>query len=142
MLGSDQHRVPDTVSDQFKTPENEGAHDDLAELNVGLYELLQSMTIKLDHLTRLAHSTAHERTTTGEHVEFSGKASRSMSGDQHIALRIRLDDFDLSGNNNEEARPHLTLLDQQVAGTDWIPLPCSGNSSDLRRRKRRKQLFA
>ena len=55
-----QHDVAEAVRDQLDAAQDEGAHQDLAQLAVGLHQRQQVLAIELDHLAGLGRAHAHE----------------------------------------------------------------------------------
>ena len=65
----DQHDVAEPARDQLHAAQDEGAHQDLAQLAVGLHQRQQLLAVQLDHLARLRCTrAANERAAAGEHV--------------------------------------------------------------------------
>ena len=54
MVRADKHDIAEPVRDQFHPAQDEGPHDDLAELAVGLHERQQVFAVEFDHFARLA----------------------------------------------------------------------------------------
>src|SRR6187431_1236864 len=52
MVGPDEHGVPEAAIDQLRPAENEGTHQDVAQLGVGLNDGEEMLPVDLDHLTR------------------------------------------------------------------------------------------
>ena len=53
MSRPNEHDIAEPVRDQLHPAQDEGPHDDLAELAVGLHERQQLFAIQLDHFARL-----------------------------------------------------------------------------------------
>ena len=54
MPRADQHDVAEAVGDQLDAAQDERAHQDLAQLGVGLHQRQQVAAIELDHLAGFA----------------------------------------------------------------------------------------
>src|SRR5215468_2113167 len=130
------------MSDQFEAAQDKRTHDDFAQLNVGLHELLERMTIKLEHLAVLAHLSANQSATSGQHVQLASEAAGRVSCDEHIALRAWLNDFNLSRDEHEEPCCHLALFDQHFTCSYCTPLSGGGYARNLRRCEGREELLA
>ena len=52
MIGSYEHGVTEAAGDQLRPAENERAHQDVAQLGVGLNDRKETLAVDLDHLTR------------------------------------------------------------------------------------------
>jgi hypothetical protein len=61
-----------------------GAHEDLAQLGIGLYEGEQLFASELDHLTRLADAQAPQRPAAGDHVALARELPGPVSHDQRL----------------------------------------------------------
>ena len=53
VVRSEQHDVADAVGDELDAAQDERAHQDLAQLGVGLHERQQALAVELDHLAGL-----------------------------------------------------------------------------------------
>ena len=53
MIRPDEHDISEPVSNQLYPAQDEGPHDDFAELAVGLHERQEMFTIQFDHFARL-----------------------------------------------------------------------------------------
>ena len=69
--GADQHDVTDVPRDHLDAPQNEGAHHDLAQIAVRLYQREQVVAIDLEHLTRLGGADLDEPTASGEDADLA-----------------------------------------------------------------------
>ena len=81
MVRADEHDVAEAVRDQLHPAQDEGAHDDLAQLAVGLHQRQQVLAIQLDHFTRCTDACPDQRAPAGEHVDLAGELARSMDRD-------------------------------------------------------------
>ena len=102
MVRPDEHDVAEAVRDELHPPEDEGPHQDLAELGVRLHQRQQLLVIELDDLARRAGARPHQRAAVREHVGLAGELARPMNGDDGLAGIRRLDDLDLSRGDDVE----------------------------------------
>ena len=108
---ADQHDVADAVRDQLDAAEDERAHQDLAQLGVGLHQASSCSRVELDR-PRPARWRARAPASGGrDHVRLAGELARPVHGHQRVAQAGRPDDLDLSGSDDEER-------DGWVAGLD------------------------
>jgi hypothetical protein len=142
MRRSHQDRISGSGRDQFEAPKDEGAHENLAELDIGLHQRLQSMAVKLNHFAGLFHASARQRPPSREHVGLSGKFSRPMIGDRQFAVCGRLQNLNLSGNDHKKWNDYVSLTDEHFSALDLAVLSHGGDALDLRRRKLGEQLLA
>ena len=73
MTRSHEHDVSKTLRDYFDPPQDEGSHEDFAQLAVGLHKRDQMLAIQLDHVAGLARADSHQSTPTREHVDLARK---------------------------------------------------------------------
>jgi hypothetical protein len=104
------------VGDEFDTPKDEGAHDDVAEFGVGLYECEQALPLELDHFPTLPYAHADQRVAAGEHSYLSGELPRAVGGDERFRSQRGPDHFQFTGGDDEERDIWVTLLDEDLAG--------------------------
>ena len=71
MRGADHDDVAQMARNQLEAAQDERAHDDLAELSVGLNQRQHLFAIELNHVARLADPQTGERATTADHVGFA-----------------------------------------------------------------------
>ena len=84
MTRPDEHDVADPVRDQLHPTEDEGPHEDLAQLAVGLHEREHVVAIELDHRARLPRAHADEPAATREHGDLAGELPRSQDGHEFL----------------------------------------------------------
>jgi hypothetical protein len=58
VIRSDEHNVAKPMRNQVDPPQNEGTHDDFAQLTIGLYQRQQALASQFDNLTRFAGAHA------------------------------------------------------------------------------------
>lgn len=63
--GSDQNDVADVSRNQAGSAQNEGAHDDFADLRIALYERHHLVPVELDHFARLRRFNSKHRLAAG-----------------------------------------------------------------------------
>ena len=75
-----EHHVAQAVRDQLHPAKDERAHEDVAQLAVGLHEGEELLALELDHLARLARPDAHEPAPTRQHGDFAGEVAGRKDG--------------------------------------------------------------
>ena len=128
-----EHDVAEPVRDQLHAAQDEGAHDDLAQLAVGLHQRQQVLAIQLDHLARLAGTRPDERAAAREHLDLAGELTRSMDRDQRLGGAGWLDDLDLTFRDHEERHDLGPRFEEHLAALDRMPVPVRRDARDLRR---------
>ena len=74
---------------QFEAAQDERAHENLAQLSVGLNQREQLFMIELNHLARLADTQSYECAATADHAGFAGELPGMMAYDQRLAALRR-----------------------------------------------------
>jgi hypothetical protein len=96
MARAHQNQVAQSAADQLQAPQNEGAHQDLAELRILCHQGAQTFRAQLQELSGLRHPAAHQATVSRNHGELARKRTRLVCGDEALALGIRLHDLHTS----------------------------------------------
>src|SRR5260370_114469 len=123
-------------------PQDEGAHEDLAELEVPLHQNTQMLAID-DHDRSVAERpAANEGATRGQHVDLARELAGTVDRDLLFAAIDRAHDLDGALDDHDEARVLLPELEQHLARADAASLADSGHPSDLSGSELRKHLAA
>ena len=102
MIRPNEHDIAEPVRNQLHPAQDEGPHDQLAELAVGLHERQQLFTIQLDHFARLAGARSDERGAARKHVDLAGELTRSMDRDERLGATGWPDNLDPTRRDDEE----------------------------------------
>src|SRR6266699_6747448 len=138
---AEEHDVAESARDQDHAAEDEGAHEDLAQLGVGLQEEKKIIAADLDDFARLGSPNGHESAPPGQQVHLAGEVARAVGGYELLAAGGVADDFEAGGQDQKERVLLLPRFDEHFAAL-YAPLPAtSGNARDLFRRQRRKHLL-
>ena len=129
MRRSDEHHVAETAGDQLDTAQDERAHDDVADLGVGLDERQQAAVIQLDHLARVDRTRPDQRSPAREHVDFARELARTVHGDDGPVRRAGPDDLDVPARDDEERDDRLADVEEDVSRRH---LPQAAESCDPR----------
>ena len=132
--------VPKLVSDQLHPPKDEGPHQNLAELGVGLHERQHMFAIQLDHLARFARPRADQRAPARDHGGFAGELPGSMDDDETLRCAGWPDNLDLTGLHDKERVRLCPGLDEHFSALDRTYPPVRSDPRDLRRGQRRKHV--
>ncbi len=125
MIRADEHDVAEPVRDQLHAAQDEGAHEDLAQLAVGLHERQQLLAVQLDHLARRADARLDERAPAREHVDLAGELARSVDRDERLGDAGWPDDLDLARRHHEKRHDRRTRLDEHLAARIGRRRPCA-----------------
>jgi hypothetical protein len=94
------------MGDELDTSKNERAHDNVAQLTVGLQQIQQSFPFELDYFTCFARANARQSAPAGEQIHFTSELARLKRGDERLAWAQYAEDVDLARRDDEE--PHLS----------------------------------
>jgi hypothetical protein len=61
VIGTEEHHVAETARDQFHAPQDERAHDNFAQLGIGLHQRQQLLAVEFDHLAGLDRAQPQQR---------------------------------------------------------------------------------
>src|SRR5881394_827457 len=82
MCRADEHHIAIATRDQLDTTQHERAHEDLAQLGVGLYQREQHVAVDFDDFARFARLDSDEDGPPSEHGTLAGEHPRSESQDE------------------------------------------------------------
>src|SRR5262245_37048305 len=77
---AEQDHVLAVLRDERHPPEDEGAHQDLAELRVSFHEITQSVSLDRDDRAVASDARAHQAAPGREHVDLAGELPRLVHG--------------------------------------------------------------
>ncbi len=137
---SDEHDIADPARDELHSPQDEGPHQDLTELRVGLHQRHQLFAMQLDHRARLAHTDPEERAPARDHVDLAGELTGPVDDDGGLSRAGPPDNLDLTRRHDEERHGLVARLDEHLAGTGRALAPVRCDARDLFRRQRRKDV--
>ena len=127
---ADEDDVADSMRDELDTSKNERAHDNVAQLAVGLQQIEQLFPFELDYFTGFARANACQSAPAGEQIHFASKLARLKRGDERLARAQYAEDVDLARRNKEE--PHLSShFLQDFAGLKLTLASMRGDARNL-----------
>jgi hypothetical protein len=129
------------VRNHLHPSQNEGAHDDLAELGIGLDQSQQVFVIELDHLARLADAYSGHRPAAGQHVDFARKLARAVHDDQRFRSAVWPNNLELTRLHHKDRCDAVSLLDKDFAEEDRTRASMRRDTRHLRRRQLRKDVI-
>ena len=135
MARPEQHHVVAVLGRQRHPPQDEGAHQDLAQLRVALHQRAQVVAIDGDDRAVGGDARAHQAAPRRQHVDLAGELPGAVDDDRLLAIADRPHDLDRARQHHEEARVLLAHLDQHLARADVAAVPDAGDALDLRRRQ-------
>ena len=80
MARADEHQVPHVPRNQDHPPQNEGSHEDIAQLAVGLHKSQQLIAVQLNDSAGLARAKSHQYAASEKQVELSGELTCPADG--------------------------------------------------------------
>lgn len=118
--------------------QDEGAHEELAELAVGLQQRQQVFAIELDDFARFAGARPDERRAAGEHGDLAGELTGAMGGNERLGGAGWPNNLDLARRDDEKRHDVIARFDQHLAALDFTDVSVDRDPIDLRRRQSRK----
>src|SRR2546428_590211 len=103
MPRADEHQAAAGLGDERHAPQNEGAHEDLAELEVPLHESAQVLAIDHDDGSVVERPSAHEVPARGQHVDLAREFPGTEHRDPLFTPVDGADDFAGALDDHEEA---------------------------------------
>src|SRR6266850_5346261 len=131
VAGADEDQAAVAVGDERHPPQDEGAHEDLAELEVPLHESAQMLAIDDDDRSVAESPAADEGAAGGQHVDLAREFPGTVDRDLLLAAVERAHDLDGPFDDDEEAGVLLPRLEQHLAGAHAASLADSGDPAEL-----------
>src|SRR5258708_22308044 len=104
--------------DQTHAPQDEGTHEEFAELGVGLNDRAQAILGDHQDLARIADASPHQAADSLKRAHFSGKAARRVHDDPDFPIAAWFDDFDAAREHHQHGTMAITGLRQYLAFAD------------------------
>src|SRR5262249_50122841 len=141
-MRADEDHVTLTARDEADAAEDEGPHDELAQLRVRLDDGAQRAAGHLEHLAVLGGTPADQAAPPGDHAHLAGELPRSQRDDRVFSAVSREQDLEGPPEDHVEAGAPGPLLEEHLP-----PLQRSAGSKlrkpvDLLRRERGEHLLA
>ena len=134
------HDVADAAGDQFHPAQDEGAHEEFAQLAVGLDQREQVIATHFDDLTGHPGPDLGEPAAARQDGHFPREHPRAERDHDLLGGR-RADDVDPPGRDHEESHRALPRLHQHLARLDMAQSPVRGDARELRRRQHRIEVL-
>ena len=115
MVRADEDDVAEAAGDELAAAQDEGAHQDLAELAVGLHQRQQPLALDLDHFPVLGAAQPHQAAAAREHVDFAGEVAGRVHDDELVAGRGRAHHVQRAARDDEERRVGAPDFEQDLA---------------------------
>src|SRR5258705_2470365 len=142
MPRADEDQAAVAVGDERHPPQNEGAHEDLAELEVSLHERVQMLTIDDDDRPVAESPPEDDGAARGQHVDLAREFAGAVHHDRLFTTVDRAHDLDGALDDHEEAGVLLPELEQHLARADAATLADRGDPFDLSRGQPGEHLVA
>ena len=142
MPRADEDQPAVAVGDERHPSKNEGAHEDLAELEVPLHERAQMLAIDDDDRPVAERPTADDRASRGQHVDLARELAGTVHRDLLFVAVDRAHDLDGAFDDHEEPGVLLPELEQHLARADAASFADTGDPADLGRSQLGEHLVA
>lgn len=139
MHRADHDDVAEVVGDERHAPEDERAHENAAQLRIGLDQREQFVAVELDDLARLADPHPRQRAPAGEHVAFAGELTWAVGDDQRFSGGRWPQHLNPAAQHQKERDRAIAGIDEHVAQRDRAAAAVRRDAVDLRRRQGWKQ---
>jgi hypothetical protein len=96
MLRPQDHQVAPTLANQLQPAQDEGAHQDLAQLCVLCHQRPQVLTTEFEKFAVLRYASDHQASVSGNHRHLAGELARLVAGNHPFPVERRLDDIHAS----------------------------------------------
>ena len=114
--GPDQHDGAMRVPNEPDPPEDEGPHDDLADVRLAGHQATKIGALDPDYPAVDTGATRHQYLSTVEQVEFAGELALGMDReDVRLASGVEVEDLDVALEHEEEVDRALAALEHQRA---------------------------
>ena len=116
VVGADEHGVAEPVCDQRNSPQDERAHQYVAQLGVALDDLTKPVGIESEQLARLARAPSHERAVARQHAGLPGEIAGPVHGDEVFAVQPWSHNLEATPSRRTTNTPAtLSLLEDDLA---------------------------
>ena len=114
--GPDQHDGAMRVPNEPDPPEDEGPHDDLADVRLAGHQTTKVGALDPDYPAVHAGATRHQYLSIVEQVEFAGELALGMDReDVRLASGVEVEDLDVALEHEEEVDRALAALEDERA---------------------------
>jgi len=129
---ADEHHVRRAARDHREPPQDEGPHEDVAQLAVRLHEGHELGAVHLDHFPGLARAVSGESAPAGQDGDLPGERPDSVRDDDLLDVRDHPHRLDAAGGDHEDP-PALAHFEQDLAALHATAAPMGGDPFHLRR---------
>ena len=112
MARADEHQVSNAPRNQFHPPQDEGPHEDFAQLAVGLHKSQQLIAVQLNDFAGLARAKSHQYAAPRKQVKLSGELTCPADGYDFLNVARYPDGFYLTCFDHEEMGGFLARFNQ------------------------------
>src|SRR5258706_13941727 len=133
--------IAEALVEEHGSAEDEGAHQDRAQLRIGLDEGEQSVSRHLDHLAWRRRANGGERPPSSEQVELAAERARTIRRDELFTVARWTHHGELSLGDDEERGLLLARLEDHLAGLQRAKAAVFRDARDLSGRQRGPELI-
>ena len=133
---------PLPVREQAHPAQDEGAHERLAQLAVGLDHPTKPLRVEVEDVARLAHPSAHQAAPPGQHVDLAGELARLVDDDRIVSVEPRSYDLEAARQDHVDAASRVALIEEDLTRAHGHALGMRGEALDLRVAELREHLIA
>src|SRR5262249_17480285 len=126
MSRAEHHGISVATGNQLHAPENERAHDNLAQLAVGLHESQQLFPLELDQFAGFPHVYLNHCPAPGQRTGFPCELARTKSRDKLFVSPRRANNLQTPSSDDEETRILRAGFDKDVANLNRKDVAMAG----------------
>ena len=123
MQGSDHHHIAETARNELAAAQDKRAHQDFAQLRVGLDEAQYLIAAQLCDLAVATDAQAGQRAAAGNHVAFAGELAGTVRDDHFFAGLRRHHHLDLAAQHHEHRHGFLPDINEHLAACHRASCP-------------------
>ena len=116
VAGTHQDEVAEALPDEGQAAQNEGPHENLAQLGVRAMRARRPSALSSRNSPAAGDAAAHEGTLPGDHGHLAGELAGVVGSDGALAVQAWLDDLHAAGEQNIERDFGVPGFEQDIAG--------------------------
>ncbi len=116
VLGPKQYGVAGAGRHELHASQDEGAHQDPADLRIDLHERSDFRALELHHFASDARANLKQRASPGNHVRFARELPGTVAHHQMLVVAFTLNDVQLTVDDDEAGDIGIARFDKHLAG--------------------------
>lgn len=126
-----QHHAAEASADQTHAPQDEGTHDDLADVRFRGHHAAKIIRVHAQYVAVHGHTRGRHHGAAVEHVHLAAELPRRVHReDIGLTVLVDIEDLDDAVQHKEEVDAALAALEQHRASRYVFLLPVGGDAPD------------